>query len=570
MTTCGVDFFNIDTAAFVNVKDYHKIIENIKMLNRKLSKDVGIIAELRGRKLKADSVVFPASEDSDEQFIVLKKGTSIAITNSHGKTNRDSLFSENNSHSVKIIVKARDLHRMLDVGDKIILNDNKGRLTVESVKELHRKDSGNNNNLEKLFSMVRKSKTQDHLDGVDHEKLFHAPRKNSLTLIYNEPDNNEVIEYFHDIDSIDERVQYLDTHDDIPDISQYEVDKINLMRKRSTLLKSKSNFQESKYEINCTVDFDCPFNINSFLFIPNIDFVKHGIDILSCREVAEIASLINLKVNFICISIGCNKDIESIKETLGEQPGVKILASIYDYRSLNYIDDILTFADGIVVSRTFQIINTDIKVKSVNLTNALIKKAREYSKPIYTYIDIDEEAIINKQNIKTFNKYHTLFDLTDKYDGFILNIKFSGKHVDATCHLINELVLFLKENHREGSEYIDTKKRNLITSKSMKYDLLYNYANSLKDSVLVYIGNKACDLQIFHILNVNNAKVVITDNVDLLLSSKLYYNVFVYYCSNPGLFDPKLIKDFVLKRFNSNTMILMNCLSDITKINIIN
>jgi pyruvate kinase len=462
------------------------------------------------------------------------------------------LFNSYND-KLKIILKVRDLYKMVRVDDKILINDNKGTLTVTEIKEIHRKDSGQNE-AEKLMTMMRKSKTLENLENIDPNKIFHAPRQNSLTLIYNEPDNDDIVEYFHDIDINDERMQYLDTHEDIPDITQHDVELFHLKRKRSSLLKSKSTFQEVKFEIVCTVDFDCVFNINSFLFIPNVDYLKYNIDILSCREVAEISRLIQLKVNFLCICIGCKKDIESIQDILGEDSGIKILASIYYYRSLSFIDNILAFVDGIVVSRTFQFINTQLKVNTMSLTNALIKKSREQSKPLYTYIDIDGEAISQK----LFNKFQIILDLQDKYDGFIVNIKQSNDH----SGVINELTNYLKDNQRDFC-----RRYNKNKSGNVNYDKLYDHANNIKDAIIVCLGNKMSDLQNFHKLRVNNIKVVITDNIELLMQSKLYYNVFVYFTK---IFDINLLINYVKKNFNTSTVILMDCLSENAKISIIN
>jgi hypothetical protein len=108
---------------------------------------------------------------------------------------------------------------------------------------------------------------------------------------------------------------------------------INRFARKESIIGKKPDKQESKqYEINCTVDYNCQISKNSFLYIPNIDFTKEEIDLLSNREVAEISTLDKLNVDFICITITDINDINSIKEILSENSNLKIIASIPDYK----------------------------------------------------------------------------------------------------------------------------------------------------------------------------------------------------------------------------------------------
>jgi hypothetical protein len=572
MSMCEIDFFNIDTSAFINVKDYHQIIDDIRILNLKLGRNVGIIAELRGRKIKPELINFPLGTSVYKTFYVLKKGTKISLTNVPNKIN--NIKKTHKIEKYEIILKLKDLHRLIKIGDKIIINDNKGSMTVKEIKIIHKESSSN---LETSYNLVKKSKTLGCLPIYNPEEFMRASRKGSMTLIYNEPDTDD----FRGIDNyidfkIDDPYSINQQTEIYPNISRSELEEFELMRKRSNLIKAKSKFQDSRYEIICSVDYDCLFNLNSYLYMPNIDFVKYNIDLLSCREVAEIASLTNLKVNFICISISHVQDIESLKEVLGVKPNLKILASIVDFKSMAYINDIVKYSDAIVISRTFQN-NNDTKAKILHQTKTLINKTKEFCKPIYTYIDVDEDLMLNQERkMKAYNKFNNLYSLTDEYDGFIVYIKFSDKNFEGPCKLTNELISYLKEINNDKKTFNTdsqavVKNYDFCQYKShLYYDIIYNYLYYIKDSILAYIGNKYSDLLILQSIGLRNIKVLISDDTELLLSSKLYANVFIFYNNDLQNLTLNYVKQMIKEKFGSDNIVLMNGIQGTLKLNINN
>ncbi len=342
---CDIDFFNIDTTSFVNVKEYHGIINSIRELNSKMKKNIGIIAELKGRKIKPIDIFL---NDEMNNNYVLKKNTRVVISN---KETKHALFPDRN----EIVIKIRNLHKMISINDKIIINDNKGCLVVEEIHDTSL-----------LSTKWKKSRTLTDLAG-EEDKQSHPIKKvlsQANTILV---DNEGELNYQSDIEDnsieFDLECKPFSSNLQAINISRYTIDQFEIQKKKAKLYRNRSAFSESKYEILCRVEYDCIYYKNSYLFIPNIDFSRCDVNILSNREVAEIASLRDLKVNFISITITSNKDIDSIREVLGDESRIKILASISDYRSLFDITDIINYADGIIVSRTFQIITKDNKNK---------------------------------------------------------------------------------------------------------------------------------------------------------------------------------------------------------------
>ena len=77
---------------------------------------------------------------------------------------------------------------------------------------------------------------------------------------------------------------------------------IDLKIKRS--MSNMSDYKQiGKEKINqdfesiCSIEYDCTITENSSLFIPNVDFSKHGVNLLTQREVREISELDDLVLN---------------------------------------------------------------------------------------------------------------------------------------------------------------------------------------------------------------------------------------------------------------------------------
>lgn len=91
----------------------------IQGLCEKYGKQIGIIVELKGRKIKVEKFT------KDSNIIHLKQGQKIKVITNSKK------FTDNH----QIVITFKELHKMLNPGDKIIINDNKASLTVENIVE---------------------------------------------------------------------------------------------------------------------------------------------------------------------------------------------------------------------------------------------------------------------------------------------------------------------------------------------------------------------------------------------------------------------------------------------------
>ena len=137
---------------------------------------------------------------NDTDKYILKKDSEIIITNIIRSFDINPINDINN---LQIFIKLRDLHKMIKNNDKIIINDNKGSLTVHNIIEIIRgikksntysdirlKDDLINPILRKVSSNVNTLLVDDNFDTyLDH------PYDPNLDLedhycIYKEPDIN--------------------------------------------------------------------------------------------------------------------------------------------------------------------------------------------------------------------------------------------------------------------------------------------------------------------------------------------------------------------------------------------
>lgn len=119
IANCEIDFFSIDTTNFIDVQEYYQMIENIQLLREKHEKQIGIIVELKGRKIKVEK--FP----KEKNIIHLKQGQTVKV-----------VTNARNTDNEKIVISFKELYKMLTPGDKIIVNENKASLTVENIVEI--------------------------------------------------------------------------------------------------------------------------------------------------------------------------------------------------------------------------------------------------------------------------------------------------------------------------------------------------------------------------------------------------------------------------------------------------
>jgi hypothetical protein len=323
------------------------MIEEIHMLNNVHRKNIGIIVELKGRKILIDEV---SHRQENEHICKLKKGSKVIITNSK------STFSE----TTEIIVKFKNLHKMLKKYDRIILNDNKGCLIVNRIREnsglktkqkikngfkrlrpikdnqklnIIQEDKENilNPNIHKFYtrSAFRKSRTYQNMSELNNKEMVNIPK---VIYIHPTPNNqvNDSESYFEEDHSeeLQKNNKIKLRTESCRNLTEFDY----IQKKREKIRRGNSLFQEHKYEIICKVEYDCEIKKDSYIYMPNVDFKKFEVDLLTSREVAEIACLEKLKVNFICITLSNKNDISSLKEILECSSSLRVISSIANYK----------------------------------------------------------------------------------------------------------------------------------------------------------------------------------------------------------------------------------------------
>jgi pyruvate kinase len=348
------------------------MINQINYLNLKFKINIQTILELRGRKIIAELNTQTIKTLNNKEFkiksdlqnitknnkffkndneivsIILKKGDKLIITNHSTQFNKEK-------HSsflyYEILIKYMNLNKLLKIGDRIIVNDNKCSFKVENICELLCGKEEDN-----IVSMSSENPENVKLVLDKLEKLTIDDLKTSTKIC--EQKSSFLLK------KLNERNQ-----------SDFDTSFQKIRRIGSPRDKLSSLFKERKYHIICSVEYDCTLNKNFYLYFPTLNFKQHQVDVLSPREVAEISTLESLNVNFININICNQKDIQSIKSILSEDSKLKILASITEIDSLEDFESILNFADGIVLSRTFQMINN----KNIKKVRLIINSKRNFA-----------------------------------------------------------------------------------------------------------------------------------------------------------------------------------------------
>lgn len=283
----------------------------------------------------------------DLSLVKLKKNQKVILTNHHNqKLKTFCQPGDEYYNDIHILLKFHNLDQMLNISDKIIINDNRARLTVEKIIKKKREFESNlySNNIKnnrngrelKLYSNSRTNtsdinivdqtmnssiKTIIKTDRSSKTQMDSIDSNNSLNINLNQPkfnfDNNGT--------KLELKAIQRSKSDHLlnPDLSE-----VNFINRRSLQFKPTSLFNENTYEIVCSVDFDCAINKDSYFYFPSIDYRKYDEDILSPREVAEISFMSRLQVSFLNITLNNIDDINSFKEILGEDHSIKLMASI--------------------------------------------------------------------------------------------------------------------------------------------------------------------------------------------------------------------------------------------------
>jgi hypothetical protein len=203
----------------------------------------------------------------------------------------------------------------------------------------------------------------------------------------------------------------------------------------------------------------------------------------------------------------------------------------------------------------------------MTMINRLISICKDLCKPIYNYIDFKDDYLLKNMIQDKTDRYEIVMNIKEGYDGFIVTIQLL--EVDH-CNLIKNLIEYLRYNHNK--KYLDSisiEEPIISTNYSLANRIIYHISSNVKDSILVYIGNDKEKLYYFLKINCNNTKVVISEDVEILLSSKLYFNVFVFYNENISNISEEYVTTFIDDIFHCKFLLLICCRSNITKIKIL-
>jgi hypothetical protein len=201
------------------------------------------------------------------------------------------------------------------------------------------------------------------------------------------------------------------------------------------------------------------------------------------------------------------------------------------------------------------------------MTNRLISICKDLGKPIYNFIDFTDDYILKNMIQDKTDRYEIVMNMKEGYDGFIITIQIPN--IEHT-KIINNLTEYLKYNHNK--KYLDSitvDEPVLSSSNPLESRIMYHMSAGLLDCILVYVGNDKKRLNYFLRINCNNTKVVISEDVEILLSSKLYFNVFVFYNENISNITDDYVIKFIGNIFECNYLLMLCCRSNITYIKIL-
>lgn len=203
----------------------------------------------------------------------------------------------------------------------------------------------------------------------------------------------------------------------------------------------------------------------------------------------------------------------------------------------------------------------------MDMTNRLISICKNLGKPIYNIIDFTDDYLRKNLIQKKTDRYEIVMNMKEGYDGFIINIQIpSIEH----SKIINNLIEYLKYNHNKKYLNSITVDEPIIASNNpLENSIIYHISSGIIDCILVYVGNDKNRLSYFLKINCNNTKVVISEDVEILLSSKLYFNVFVFYNENISNISDDYVIKFIGNIFECKYLVMLCCRSNNTKIKIL-
>lgn len=196
------------------------MIQEIQLLCVKHDKLIGIIVELKGRRIKVEK--FP----KDQNAIHFKQGERIKIVTQGRSTDKEN-----------IVINFKDLYKMLSPGDKIIINENIASLTVEKVVELVRQRSKT-----KLASVISMSNLPIDSNQYEQTRLLNnclACQESQNQLQQTSSDQN------YSEKTVEGGVPPLKAHSHLPRVKTYCESDINILLQRVDIQENcKNNDQE--------------------------------------------------------------------------------------------------------------------------------------------------------------------------------------------------------------------------------------------------------------------------------------------------------------------------------------
>jgi hypothetical protein len=247
----NIDYFSIDTTCFLNVKEYREMINIIKRICFAEQKLIGIIVELRGRKVQVINL---------KNTIEYRAGDIVYITH-NAKKKSDGGY---------LAINSKDLHRMVNRGDHIIVNDNQGVLVVKDIveDEAHSRKSVKYNisedNLCGLEGLGSKLALRKDSSNVDTHSYISESDKNANDILNCSDSSNELILQDCELYFSCNRDEYIKKMSHEFEIKQNEE---SLSKRRLKLRSSKSN--SNHFDIRCEVTHDFKVTENSFLYVPS-------------------------------------------------------------------------------------------------------------------------------------------------------------------------------------------------------------------------------------------------------------------------------------------------------------
>jgi hypothetical protein len=239
------------------VKEYMCMVKNITKICKEEQKLIGIIVELRGRKIQVVNL---------NKTIEYKTGETVYLTyNTKKKTDHHT-----------IVMNSKDLNKMVNRDDNIIINDNQGVLIVKDIveEETHMRKS-----------MLRNTSEDNLLGNFNSHKFLQfrkdsnpidSPKTQRSTSELEEEKCSECLDVSTQqiYEVIEEPLSAFDDENQDEFIRKVSKEYEYRQKESESFIRRKRKMQTSKnlharFEIKCEVKHDFKLTENSYLFVPS-------------------------------------------------------------------------------------------------------------------------------------------------------------------------------------------------------------------------------------------------------------------------------------------------------------